>query len=68
MQVRGQSRLAKESSGTPEGDKSGSKSTQRRREESPRDSNVGDALRSVYSQAVDEPIPNEFLDLLNKLN
>jgi hypothetical protein len=33
-----------------------------------RDANLGTALRSVYSQTVDEPIPPEFLDLLNKLD
>lgn len=31
------------------------------------DSNVGQALRSVYEKAVDEPIPQEMLDLLGKL-
>jgi hypothetical protein len=29
---------------------------------------VGDALRRVYSEAVQEHIPDEFLDLLNKLD
>lgn len=28
---------------------------------------IGDALRSVYRQAVDEPIPADFIDLLDKL-
>jgi len=28
---------------------------------------VGDALRTVYQQAVDEEIPKEFLDILGKL-
>lgn len=32
------------------------------------DKNVGDALRRVYSEAVQEHIPDEFLDLLNKLD
>ncbi|WP_448659958.1 NepR family anti-sigma factor [Sphingomonas sp. CJ99] len=30
--------------------------------------NVGDALRAVYHEAVDENIPKEMLDLLNKLS
>lgn len=29
---------------------------------------MGDALRSVYQQAVEEKVPNEFLDLLGKLD
>ncbi|MDG5488126.1 NepR family anti-sigma factor [Sphingomonas sp. BGYR3] len=29
---------------------------------------VGDALRAVYHDAVDESIPRELLDLLNKLS
>ncbi|WP_197054257.1 NepR family anti-sigma factor [Sphingomonas sp. 37zxx] len=29
---------------------------------------VGDALRAVYRQAVDESIPDELLDLLRKLD
>lgn len=28
---------------------------------------VGEALRSIYQQAVDEEIPDEFLDILGKL-
>lgn len=31
------------------------------------DSNVGGALRSVYQQTINEDIPAEMLDLLNKL-
>ncbi|TKD51374.1 NepR family anti-sigma factor [Sphingomonas baiyangensis] len=30
--------------------------------------NVGDALRAVYREAVDESIPDELLDLLKKLD
>lgn len=30
--------------------------------------NVGEALRAVYHEAVDENIPKEMLDLLNKLS
>ncbi|CAN5630572.1 hypothetical protein BH10PSE14_BH10PSE14_22550 [soil metagenome] len=29
---------------------------------------MGSALRSVYQQTVDEKIPDEFLDLLGKLD
>lgn len=29
---------------------------------------VGDALRAVYRQAIDESIPDELLDLLKKLD
>lgn len=31
------------------------------------DSNIGSALRSVYQQTINEDIPAEMLDLLNKL-
>lgn len=33
-----------------------------------KDRNIGDALRRVYSDAVDEDVPNDLLDLLSKLN
>lgn len=29
---------------------------------------VGDALRSVYREAIDEPVPQDFLDMLDKLS
>jgi hypothetical protein len=32
-----------------------------------KDKNVGDALRAVYRQAVEEQVPDELLDLLKKL-
>lgn len=32
-----------------------------------RDANVGNALRSVYQQTVNEDVPSEFIDLLGKL-
>jgi hypothetical protein len=32
-----------------------------------RDSNIGDALRSIYQQTVHEDVPSEMLDLLDKL-
>lgn len=68
MQVRGVGRLAKEEqSGKPAND-TGGKTGKRRREDGARDASVGAALRSVYSQTVDEPVPSEFLDLLNKLD
>jgi hypothetical protein len=38
----------------------------RRRESGPTD-DVGKALRTVFEQTVDEDIPSEMLDLLNKL-
>jgi len=44
------------------------KPARRKRSDSIRDANVGAALRSVYSQTVNEAIPNEFLDLLRKLD
>lgn len=34
----------------------------------PSDQNVGNVLRSVYQTAVQEEIPSEMLDLLNKLD
>ncbi len=33
-----------------------------------KDRNIGDALRRVYSDAVDETIPDDLLDLLRKLD
>lgn len=38
-----------------------------RRDSDTQDKAVGDALRRVYHQAIDESIPDEMLDLLNKL-
>ncbi len=69
MQFRGAGRLAKEEqSKTPANDVSGGKPAKKRRADGARDSSVGSALRSVYSQTVDEAVPSEFLDLLNKLD
>ena len=69
MQFRGLSRLAKEdNSKKPANDVSGGKPAKRRRADGARDSSVGSALRSVYAQTVDEAVPSEFLDLLNKLD
>lgn len=33
----------------------------------PKEKSVGDALRAVYHDAVDEQVPDSMLDLLNKL-
>jgi hypothetical protein len=33
-----------------------------------KDRNIGDALRRVYSEAVDEKVPDDLLDLLSKLD
>lgn len=69
MQLRGVGRLAKhEQSGKPANDIGGGKPAKKRKGDPARDASVGAALRSVYSQTVDEAIPNEFLDLLNKLD
>lgn len=68
MQLRGVGRLAnQEQSGKPAND-IGGKSAKKRKGDPARDASVGAALRSVYSQTVDEAIPTEFLDLLNKLD
>jgi len=40
----------------------------RRKRDAARDAHLGTALRSIYSQAVDEAVPREFLDLLSKLD
>ena len=40
----------------------------RRKREGARDGGVGNALRSVYTETVNEKIPDEFLDLLSKLD
>lgn len=34
----------------------------------PENAAVGSALRSVYQKAVEEKVPDEFLDLLSKLD
>jgi hypothetical protein len=36
--------------------------------DAPKDRNIGDALRRVYSDAVDEKVPDDLLDLLSKLD
>jgi hypothetical protein len=69
MSFRGVGRLAqKDRSEVPANDSGGSKPVRRRKGDNARDASLGAALRSVYSQTVDEPVPNEFLDLLNKLD
>lgn len=69
MQLRGSSRLVKqEQSDKPANDIGSGKVAKKRKGEPSRDASVGVALRSVYSQTVDEAIPSEFLDLLNKLD
>ena len=69
MKFRGVGRLAqKDVSQTPANDSGASKPVRRRKGDNARDANVGAALRSVYSQTVDEAVPNEFLDLLSKLD
>ena len=69
MKFRGVGRLAqKDPSEIPANDSGVSKPAKRRRGDNARDANVGVALRSVYSKTVDEPVPNEFLDLLSKLD
>lgn len=69
MKFRGMGRLAhKDQSRKPANDGAPSKPGSRRRTDGARDASVGAALRSVYSQTVDEEIPDEFLDLLSKLD
>lgn len=69
MNFRGAGRLAqKDQMQAPANDGGGSKPARRKRGDAARDANVGAALRSVYSQTVDEAIPDEFLDLLSKLD
>ncbi len=69
MKFRGAGRLAQnEQSSAPANDVAGRKPARKRRGDPARDANVGAALRSVYSQTVEEAVPNEFLDLLNKLD
>ena len=69
MKFRGVGRLArKEEIEVPANDSAASKPAKRRKSDGVRDASVGAALRSVYSQTVDEAVPNEFLDLLSKLD
>lgn len=69
MQVRGVGRLANQKqSDMPVNDAGQGQAARARKSDPARDASVGAALRSVYSQTVDEAIPAEFLDLLNKLD
>ncbi len=69
MNFRGVGRVAQEDvPETPANDSGAGKPVRRRKVDSARDANVGAALRSVYTQTVDEPVPDEFLDLLSKLD
>jgi hypothetical protein len=69
MHVRGVGRLAKQDQSEKPANDTGSGKTGKKRKADPaRDASVGVALRSVYSQTVDEAIPSEFLDLLKKLD
>ncbi len=43
------------------------KATKRKRDAA-REGGVGQALRSVYTETVNEQIPSEFMDLLSKLD
>lgn len=36
--------------------------------QTPANKNVGDALRAVYREAVEETVPDDLLDLLKKLD
>ncbi len=51
----------------PEKPSRSAKSTGRRTGSPMTDGSVGNALRSVYQQTVNEDVPREFLDLLGKL-
>jgi hypothetical protein len=54
--------------GGPAKDASTARPGKRKRSDTGRDANVGAALRSVYTETVNEAIPSEFLDLLRKLD
>lgn len=49
-------------------DKSDRKPPSRKTASPPNDAAVGAALRQVYQKAVEEQVPDEFLDLLGKLD
>lgn len=69
MNFRGAGQLAKndeQSGGVPVVPVSAKPS--KRKRDTARDASVGAALRSVYSQTVDETVPAEFMDLLSKLD
>jgi len=70
MNFRGVGRLAEKDipEDFPADEGGASKPGKRRKGGRTRDTNLGAALRSVYSQTVDEPVPDEFLDLLSKLD
>jgi len=68
MTLRGVGRLArKDQKQEPANDVAAAKPARRKRDAA-RDAHLGSALRSIYSQTVDEAVPAEFLDLLNKLD
>lgn len=70
MNIRGVGILAgtEEKNAGSSKDASTAKPGKRKRGEAGRDTNVGAALRSVYTETVNEAIPSEFLDLLRKLD
>lgn len=49
-------------------DKPDRKASSRKPAVKPDDAAMGEALRSVYQQTVEESVPAEFLDLLGKLD
>jgi hypothetical protein len=70
MNIRGAGNLAgkDELKGGTANETPAAKASKRKRGESARDASVGAALRSVYTETVNEAIPSEFLDLLRKLD
>ncbi len=68
MSFRGAGQLAKEDRSKGGLESSGNSRPAKRKRDAVRDASVGAALRSVYSQTVDETVPAEFLDLLSKLD
>jgi hypothetical protein len=70
MDIRGLGTLARKDNkdGGLAKDASAAGAGKRKRSDAGRDANVGAALRSVYTETVNEAIPSEFLDLLRKLD
>lgn len=68
MNIRGAGLAGKEEQKSEAADEKPAKPPRRKRADPMRDASVGAALRSVYTETVNEEIPSEFLDLLRKLD
>lgn len=68
MNIRGAGLAGKEEQKSGAVEERPTKPSRRKRTDPMRDASVGAALRSAYTETVNEEIPSEFLDLLRKLD